>query len=70
MAILHCSSYQVPALTNLKIPNSAAESPAHSPRGSWAAPGAVTLLCHLLHGLCTFGLLLIITLPFSIFFPT
>lgn len=46
MAVPHCSIYQVPALTNLKISNLAAESLTHSPRGSWAAPTAIVLLCH------------------------
>lgn len=46
LGIPHCSIYQVSALTNSKISNLAAESPTHSPRGSWAPPAPVILLCH------------------------
>jgi len=44
-AVPHCSLYQVPALTNIKISNLAADSLTHSPRGSRAAPVSTVLLC-------------------------
>lgn len=46
MYIPHYSIYQLPALTNLKISKLAAESPTQIFRGSWAAPAALSLLCH------------------------
>lgn len=65
VAIPRCSIYHFPALTIFKISN---WEPNPQPQGLLGAAAATTLLCPPLT--CTFGLLLIIPLPFSLFCPS